>query len=204
MQNIKCSKKRDRFFCNIPLENKFIKVLITNNHVIGGKDLFEGNFIKLSLNDDKIQTKIILRSSRKKFKNKELDITFIEIIEEDLLKYINFLEIDEMIYIDEDFINEYYCKKQIYILHYPKAEFLNVSYGLFKDKNQEEIYHFCNTEEGSSGGPILSLKSLKVIGIHKASSKKFKFNIGIFIKYAINKYIQFLKNKYKIIKLFLF
>ena len=183
------------FFCNIPLENKFIKVLITNNHVIGDKDLFEGNSIKLSLNDDKIQIKIVLRSSRKMFTNKELDITFIEIIEEDLLKYINFLEIDEMIYIDEDFINEYYCKKQIYTLHYPKAECLNVSYGIFKEKKQEEIYHYCNTEEGSSGGPILSLKSLKVIGIHKACSKSLKINIGIFIKYAINLFIQFLKKQ---------
>ena len=55
-------KKGTGFFYNNPLENKFIKVLITNNHVIGDKDLFEGNFIKLSLNDDKIQIKIILCS----------------------------------------------------------------------------------------------------------------------------------------------
>ena len=183
------------FFCNIPLENKFIKVLITNNHVIGDKDLFEGNSIKLSLNDDKIQIKIVLRSSRKMFTNKELDITFIEIIEEDLLKYINFLEIDEMIYINEDFINEYYCKKQIYTLHYPKSECLNVSYGIFKEKKQEEIYHYCNTEEGSSGGPILLLKTLKVIGIHKASNKAQDLNIGTFIKYAIDQFIHFLKKQ---------
>ena len=46
------------------------------------------------------------------------------------------------------------------------------------------MHHLCNTKEGSSGSPILSLKSHKVIGIH-IGSYEFNFNKGVFIKYPI-------------------
>ena len=89
-----------------------------------------------------------------------------------------------------------YKRKSIYILHYPKGK-LNVSYGIINDIIDEKINHYCNTEEGSSGSPILSLKSFKIIGIHYGCSQNNKkLNIGTFIKYAINEFNNNY-NKYK-------
>ena len=78
-------------------------------------------------------------------------------------------------------------KKSIYILHYPKDKKL-VSYGLKKDiSDGKKINYYCNTEKGSSGSPILSLKNFKVIGVHYGGSKKI-INFGTFIKYAIKEF----------------
>ena len=82
-----------------------------------------------------------------------------------------------------------YKIKSIYILHYPKGE-LSVSYGLINDIIDGKINHYCNTEEGSSGSPILSIKNNKVIGVHFGGSGK-KLNYGIFIKNVIEQF-----NKY--------
>jgi len=71
---------------------------------------------------------------------------------------------------------------------------LSVSYGLIKDTiYNNKLEYYCNTEEGSSGSPILSLKTFKVIGIYYGSSKKAKISYGINIKYAIEEF----NNKYK-------
>ena len=83
-----------------------------------------------------------------------------------------------------------------YILHYPKRE-LNVSYGLINNiLDTKIISHYCRTEEGSSGSPILSFKSFKVIEIHYGSLSNLKINNGTFIKYAIDLFIEY-NNKNK-------
>ena len=50
--------------------------------------------------------------------------------------------------------------------------------------------HKCNTEIGSSGGPIFSAITKKIIGIHKGAiynkERKTKFNIGTFLKFPLN------------------
>ena len=47
---------------------------------------------------------------------------------------------------------------------------------------ENKIKHKCNTATGSSGSPILLLKSNKVIGIHYGSfSHNFSFNFGTLI-----------------------
>ena len=59
----------------------------------------------------------------------------------------------------------------------------------------KKISYYCNTKDGSSGSPILSLSNYKVIGVHYwgSKSKNIKINFGTFIKCAIIE----LKNKYK-------
>jgi len=59
----------------------------------------------------------------------------------------------------------------------------------------KQIYHYCNTEYGASGSPILSLSNFKVIGVHYGGSKiiNSRLNFGTFMKYAINEF----NNKYK-------
>lgn len=52
------------------------------------------------------------------------------------------------------------------------------SFGLINNVNTTNIYHNCNTDYGSSGAPILSLKNNKIIGVHYGSSKNYDFNLG--------------------------
>ena len=80
-----------------------------------------------------------------------------------------------------------YRNKSIYILHYPKEE-LSVSCWVIKRiKNRKIIEHKCSTADGSSGGPIISLKTFKVVGIHFGGTKIL--NHGIFIQYIIDQFI---------------
>ena len=86
-----------------------------------------------------------------------------------------------------------YAKKSIYVIHYPKEDNVAVSYGLISQINEKDIFHLCSTEVGSSGAPILSLKSFKVIGIHYGYKPKRQYNLGAFIKsliFELNNYNQ--------------
>jgi len=143
-------KKGTGFFCKIPYLNKLLPVLITNNHILDENNISKDKKIELTLNDDKKVLVINLDNSRIKITNKELDISFIEIKKEDNIN--NFLEIDENI--DKELEN-IYNHKSIYLLHYPKGVKANVSYGLSDKIIGEHLIHFCSTEKGSSGAPIL-------------------------------------------------
>jgi len=189
-------KKGTGFFCKIPFNNNLLPVLITNNHILNENDIKDNNIINLSINNE--IKEIVIDNSRKRYTNsdKKIDITILEIKEnkDGIFKY---LELDEDdIYSDKKNIEFEYKKKSIYILHYPKGK-LNVSYGLVNDIiDNKTINHYCSTEDGSSGSPMLSLENFKVIGIHFGTSQNtnFKMNYGIFIKYAIDLF----NNKYKL------
>ena len=204
MENCICKIVKDNgekgtgFFCRIPFpdENHLLNALITNNHVLNEIDIENNKIIKFKIyNKEKKkeeEKKLRIDNSRKKFTIKKeeegIDITIIE-IKPNTDKINIFLDIDEEIL-------EIDCKrKSIYILHYPGDKRL-VSYGLMQDVlNGKKISHYCNTKEGSSGSPILSLNNFKVIGVHYGGSKntKEKLNFGTFTKYAINEF----NNKYK-------
>jgi len=211
MKNCICKIVKDNgdkgtgFFCKIPFpdENNLLYVLITNSHLLNENDIKINKIINFKMyNKEKKKEEgkqIRIDISRKKLTIKNdkegIDITIIE-IKPKTDKINAFLEID-------DNILELDCKrKSIYILHYPKDKKL-VSYGLMKDiLNGKKISHYCNTERGSSGSPILSLNNFKVIGVHFGGSgnKNIKSNFGTFIKYVINefynKYQNENKNKY--------
>ena len=186
------------FFCKIPFTSQSLPVLITANHILGENEIKNGKIIKLTIyNKNNEVKKIEIDSSRKKYTNpdKKIDITIIEIKPKEDEIY-NYLECDKNIYKNQELIDLEYQMKSIYILHYPKGK-LNVSYGKMKGIiDNKRINHFCNTENGSSGGPILSLETFKVIGIHLGShSGQIKVNLGTFIKYAIYLFNKF--NRYK-------
>ena len=190
-------QKGTGFFCKIPFLKNDLPVLITNNHVLNEKDIENNKIIKLIINNE--VKKIEIDNSRKKYTNPDenIDITIIEIKPyKDGIGKNNFLELDENeINKNKENIELEYKNKSIYILHYPKGK-LNVSYGLLKNIiDNKKIYHYCNTEPGSSGGPILSLETFKVIGIHYGSKNRsqIRINCGTFIKYAIDLF----NNKYK-------
>ena len=79
---------------------------MTNSHILNKKDIEENKVIDISTNNKSI--KIIMDKNRKKYTNRELDITIVEIKpnKDEIEKY---LEIDEE-NINEKKINQYiYC-----------------------------------------------------------------------------------------------
>ena len=71
-----------------------------------------------------------------------------------------------------------------YILQYPQGKESSHSVGLLKTIENTNIRHYCATDYGSSGSPILCLSNYKVIGIHKRRTQ-FNFNEGTLIKSLI-------------------
>jgi len=176
------------FFCKI--SNK--KLLITNEHVINEEIIKFNNIINVKLNDNRIRKDIKIVDY---YISKEYDTTIIEIKGND--ENINYLELDTEIF-DEN-VNIY--NESIYIIQYPRYgndQKGAVSYGILSEiQNNYNIIHYCSTDHGSSGSPILKLSNKKVIGIHKEGSFKYNFNRGTFLKYPIYEYLK-RKNEVKL------
>jgi len=179
------SKIGTGFFCKVVYQNKLIPVLITNYHVIDDNFIESKDNIKIYINEKykiiKINKNNIIYLSR----NNEYDIIIIRLEEDDIE---NYLEIDENIFSQNSELT--YKDEPIYILHHPKADKAKISYGNGIEKiNEYDIKHLCNTEEGSSGSPILSAMTNKIIGLHKAAIRKggiVKYNLGTFLKYPLS------------------
>ena len=178
------------FFCQIL--NR--KLLITNNHVINEEIIKDKNKIKVKLNDGKIKKDLKIKDY---YTNIEYDTTIIEINDND--EKINYLEIDDDIFEESININN----KSIYIIQYPKygnEQKAAVSYGILnKIQDKYNIIHYCSTDHGSSGSPIIRLSNKKIIGIHKegVNNNNFNFNRGTLLKYPINEYLN-KKNEIKL------
>ena len=176
------------FFCNIPVENGKVPVLMNNYHLIDEEILKKKN-IYVTKNDDQEKINIMIDDNRKIYTNEKYDTTIIEIKpEKDKINY--FLELDEEIF------QENLSKESIYILQYPKnldEQKTAVSYGILNKIFNYDLIHYCCTERGSSGSLILKLSNNKVIGIHKEGSK-FDYNKGVFLKEPIIEYINNYKN----------
>ena len=194
-QIIKSSgEKGTGFFCKIPLNGKMIPMLATNNHVLKEEDIQNNKSINLLIKNDKKQKKktIKINQSRIKFTNVELDFTFIE-IKPFIDNVFNFLEIEEdLLNRSQEVIELEYQQNSIYILHCPNEP--QVSYGVIKSIQNTNILHFMTTYSGSSGSPILSLKTFKVIGIHKGAPVVGNFNVGLLINNILNKFSNYNNN----------
>jgi len=180
------------FFCNIEINNKNTRVLITNYHVIDDEFIESGKKIKVQLGNDKNPKIINLNKDKIIYSNtnKEYDIMVIKLDETDEIDNIQFLEIDNSLLKQNSEIA--YEDKSIYILHYPFGSEIRVSYGRgFKKDNDFDMIHKCKTNNGSSGSPIFELSSNKIIGIHKCyinrggNKNEESFNLGTFLKYPI-------------------
>ena len=173
------------FFCIIPYDDwDDLKVLMTNNHVIGDNDLIIGNKIKFTLDNDRKEKEIILDEKRKIYTSEKYDVTIIEIKKTDGIEKGSFFEIDNQVF------NDYkiYIKQSIYLLHYPKGKEMKYSIEIINNIYEDgyTIQHYCDSDEGSSGGPLLNSIDYKVIGIHKGGAKGTKQNnLGTLIKEPI-------------------
>ena len=172
------------FMCEIPYKNQLLPVLITNNHVLNEKMIKKGKTIKITFNNKKEKKYIKIDNSRKIYTNPYKDITIIEIKKEED-KINDFLDID-----DTRTENEYQ-NEAVYTLQYQSKCKASYNTGKIKSITEGNIIHNCDTDEGSSGSPIISLNNNKVIGLH-FGKKNEKMKFGIFIKNIIE---EFKKNK---------
>ena len=181
------------FFCLIPFPDKFnyLPVLITNYHILEQQDILPGQYIEFSINNGKIY-KIFIDEHRKTYINKEpYDITIIEIKKnKDGLDPNVFLEIDDHIHKNDP--NEIYREKSVYLLHYPNGPRIFFSSGVIKtiSENNYRIEHLCQSEKGSSGGPLINLFNHKVMGIHIGAREGKNWNLGTFIKQPLEEFYQ--------------
>ena len=192
---IECDNNKNGtgFICYIPFPDKLnlLPVLITNNHILDYSELVPGKFITISFNDNKSVYKIDMSKNRKFYTEKgNIDTTIIEIKKSDGLNYKHFLEIDEDIF--EEKINEKLKEKTIYFLHYPYGNNVNYSLGTIKNILNDglTIEHFCNSDKGSSGGPLLRLFNFKVFGVHKEGKATGDYNLGTLINIPIQNFYQ--------------
>ena len=173
------------FFCKIEHEGNLVPVLITCYHVIDDEYMEKNGNLKYYINNDSYVIDInkdskLYSSSRDKY-----DIMIIRLKEGQAKDY---LKIDDNIFKDNSENN--YGYEDIYILHYANGKEAKISFGKGIEKiDAYDIKHECHTEQGSSGGPILSRITDMVIGIHKGSYKKnnkCEYNRGTFLKFPLN------------------
>ena len=135
------------FFCEINDKDiPFKKVLFTNNHILNEKN--KENNIELS-NEIEIEylnkiKKINMKKNRRKYTNKNIDYTCIEILDEDEIK--QFFKIDESYFNNINILKD----KEIFILQYPNGGELKHSSGRILDIENNEIHHSSATYYGSS------------------------------------------------------
>ena len=182
------------FFIKIKTQNNtLLPVLVTNNHILNGKDIEKGKEIVVSINNEDKYLIIDLDNSRIAFTDILFDSTFIQ-IKEDEDKFLNtcdYLEIDERIY-NKNLLSE---NESLYILHYPKGIEIVCSQASIVKIDNNKIKYKCKTDKGSSGSPILSLDTCKVIGIHAQGCKNENNNRkGILINYPIEELKKYLNN----------
>jgi len=103
-------------------------------------------------------------------------------------------------------LDNLYKNKTIYIIHYPQGIESKYSVDVIQSINIDDIRinYLCATERGSSGGPILYLKTYRVIGMHIGKHGYINWNIGVVSKFPIfefnKKYNKVLENKENKIK----
>ena len=173
------------FFCKIPYqedENILINVLLTCEHVLEYDVVFSDKDLKIIVNNEE---KIIsLKKKRKRWSNKIMDYSCIEILKEDNIK--DYYILDDKI-LKDDYSNDIYKGKNIFIFNIMKNKKWGHSDGLILDINKFNFYHSCNIDKGCSGGVIVNKNNNLVIGIHEGELKNNDneskiINIGIFIK----------------------
>lgn len=176
------------FFVSFNLKDELF--LVTAYHVIPLPMIESKKTIEIICETEDIKKEIVLDPvERVYYCFPEKDITIIEIINKDqLIGRIKPLEIDENC---RPSTYEDYLNKDIFIMHHPKGDDLECNSGkivMVQEPNNYEFQHTLDTEEGSSGSPILMFEDEipKVIGMHTSACLENENNIGLFINVLTN------------------
>ena len=147
------------FFCEINDDDiPFKKALFTSSHTLDDKKIKINEEIEIEyLNEIK---KIIITKNRRKFTNKKLDYTCIEILDTDNIK--NFFDIEEYFQKDDN----------IYVLQYLSSGELSDSAGKITNVDNDLIKYSTSSLVVSSGSPLIKrCNKIVIIGIHLGEEK---------------------------------
>ena len=185
------------FFIKLERNNKEFYCIMTNEHVITKEHINKKEEILINYDNEK--KFLIIKLDKKEriiesFKETlGLDITLVEILPKDKIDNSFFLT-PNYNYTEtyEEFIN-----KDIEIVQYPKGNNLSLSKGkILKifESNDYIFFHDADTENGSSGSPIVLKGEETVIALHRGSAKDKTKNIGIFIGIIVDVMKAYKKN----------
>ena len=176
------------FLIKLKANNHSFFCLMTNEHVIKDDIVKRNQKIEVLYDNQEKKTEIILDSSEryiKSFIHLQIDCAIVEILLKD--------GIDEKYFLlpNENYENGFkdLIKKEIYIPQFSGGNDLSYSNGLIMNINKEnesEFSHTATTNNGSSGSPILLMKTKEVIGIHKGINIYKSINYRNFIYPIIN------------------
>ena len=158
--------------------------LISNEHVITKDAIKNKNMIYITYDNGlKGAYKRLDEQKRyiKSFSDIDLDITVVEILDEDNISKDYFLLPEFECRVNNELIN-----KEIYVTHYLNDNNLKVTRSLIKEINKSGLTHQTSLEPGSSGCPIFLKDRTSILGIQKEGSKDQTENYGDFIYPAIN------------------
>ena len=182
------------FFIKLERNKKPFYCLMTNQHVIESEMILNKEIIFLYDNEERLISEIKLNIKERIIicfmELLKLDVTLVEIIPKDNINYQTYFLLPYNF--NNDFNPHQFMIKDIEIMQYPQGGEQCFSYGktcgLYPD-NYNIFIHNCNTNFGSSGGPIFLSRDQRVIAIHKGVYNVVKENAGIFIE-PIIKYLQ--------------
>ena len=190
------------FFIKIKNEKEYY-FLISNEHVINKSLINTDEKIELILNldnDEKDENYFITLNEKERkiicLHNEKQDISAVEILDTDKFKSkVKFLSVD-LNYIDG---YSQYIGQNVFMLEHPEGKIIHICAGritnFLKNNNEKQNFddnqnyyfeHILSTEPGSSGSPIILLYNERVIGIHRGSLGKGKYNCGSFIGEIVN------------------
>ena len=124
------------FFCNIKYQNNKIRVIIINKCIYNEDMHLYDNII---INNEKIELDHFI------YKNKDYNISIINIKNNNNNKNINYIEINDKLY--EKDSEMYYNKESIYTMQYNSAKDILVSYGIIKEINEKELIYTGNIKK---------------------------------------------------------
>ena len=122
----------------------------------------------------------------------------------DGIKFNDFMELDDYLFEskkdteeNENLMNKNYKKKTIYLIHYPEGKNVKYSLGVIRNIAEDgfNIRHLCNSQNGSSGGPLICLINFKIMGIHKGSKEGKNFNLRTLLNSPVEEFYE--KDKLK-------
>ena len=155
------------------------KFLITNYHVISRDIVNLNTSIEIEIFDGKkFDIELNKNAPNIKFFEKPIDITTIQINDlKEICNSIQFLEID----LNYKKGYNIYVNNDVFILGYPFGNSVECSPGKIIQISEFKFCHNCDTNNGSSGSPIILASNLTVIGIHLGGREDIKINFGTFL-----------------------
>ena len=170
------------FLLFIPLDLGEFYCFMTNDHVINNESINNNNIIYIIYEEYKVVNIKLDRNKRyiRNFKDINLDITVVQILDKDNIPKDYFLEPEFDIQINNNLIN-----KKIYIPQYIVGKKFENAEGIITDINGYEFSHSVDTDNGP-GSPIFLKTSNRVIGIHYGYALNKNINYGDFIYPTIN------------------